>query len=213
MRPRLRSVQNSGPRRLDRARHVEPQREGFVPAHPPVLLVARQLAAAPGIDRGVGAVGRGVGVGDLGADRLAGAKAGVEQVEPGEFVERAGVVVVMLRLAAHRALPLDPEPGEVLADRSLELVARAAPVDVLGAQDEASARGLRLEVALERRAGVTQMHVARRAGCEAGHERALWGGVHGATLACPGAPTRPSSRSHRSPPRRPRPPCPTRAPP
>ncbi len=65
----------------------------------------------------------------------------VQQPLPFEHRQRGAIVVEMLALLAHRLLPFDAEPGEVLEDRLLVFGAAARLVDVLDAQQQAPARG------------------------------------------------------------------------
>src|SRR5688500_1810187 len=86
----------------------------------------------------------------------------------------------MLGLAADGPLPVEPEPGEVLMDRGLELRSGAAAVDVLDAQQEATGLALGLGPGKECRMSMTQVKPARVAGRKArdGLKRAHAGAEH-----------------------------------
>ncbi len=82
-------------------------------------------------------------------------------------VERGGVDVEMLRLAADRNLPADPEPVEVFVNRLLEFRPAAVEVDVLDAQQHAPA-GRPRHVEIEQGGiGVAKMQKTVRGGREA----------------------------------------------
>src|SRR3546814_8151340 len=75
----------------------------------------------------------------------------------------------MRRLAPHRAVPVEPQPGQILQDAVGELGPAAAGVDVLDAQQEMAARGARRLAGEQGRPGVSEMQPAGRARREAGH--------------------------------------------
>ena len=79
----------------------------------------------------------------------------------------APVFVEMLGLPADGRLPSEAEPGQVLADRRLELGPAAGDVDVLDAQEEPAARPRREIGVEESRIGVTEMQPPVRARSEA----------------------------------------------
>src|SRR5262249_9199422 len=81
------------------------------------------------------------------------------------------VLFEMLALAAHRRLPYEAEPGEILEDRRLEFGAAARAVDILDAQQQAATRRPRhLEIG-EGGQRVAEMQKAVRARCEAKDRR------------------------------------------
>src|ERR1700719_3038623 len=91
------------------------------------------------------------------------AKAGVEHTQRIEPVERAPVVVEMLRLLARRPVPVDAEPGEVREYCCGIFVAAAGPADVLEAEQKAARPAPRCAPPLERRADMPEMQIAGRA--------------------------------------------------
>ena len=91
----------------------------------------------------------------------------VDQVHGLEARQSRGVGIHMLRLAADRFLPRQPEPGEVREDRRLVFRAAAGRVDVLDAQQEAPVCGAAGRVTGERRKGVAEVQFAVRRGREA----------------------------------------------
>src|SRR5215831_547425 len=70
------------------------------------------------------------------------------------------VFVVVLGLAAHRLLPGNAEPREVLIDRRLVFRPAARLVDILDAQQQPSVRGLRHAGVDERRQRMAEMQIA-----------------------------------------------------
>src|SRR5262249_39011139 len=133
-------------------------------------LIRRYCAAGPGIDRTLGTVRRRAGAGDLGLDRGARAEAGIDEAHRLEPVERGAIVVEVLGLPAHRAVPIESKPGEALEDRDDEFLAAAGGIDVLDAQEEAPARRARRAPAHERRMRVAEMEAAGGARREARDE-------------------------------------------
>jgi hypothetical protein len=113
------SVQRSGPTCSQSTRDIQ------APGARAIGGFAARSASA-GIDRSIGAVRGGAAGGDLGRDRGTGAEAGVYEIERLQPVERGLVQMQALRLADHRAVPVDPEPGEVLLDPGNEFLAGAA---------------------------------------------------------------------------------------
>src|SRR5690606_22465103 len=89
--------------------------EGSARGQAPGLLVRRQRSAAEGF---AGAVRRARG---LLRDLLAGPEAAIGEVIGGEGGESGVVIVDVLGLATDRGLPRDPQPGEILIYRRLEL--------------------------------------------------------------------------------------------
>jgi hypothetical protein len=84
----------------------------------------------------------------------------------------------MLGLLAHRSVPIELQPGEVLEDRRGILVAAPRPVDILEAEQKAACVKPRRAPPFERRADMAEMQIAGRARREARHRRAarLWHG-------------------------------------
>lgn len=74
-------------------------------------------------------------------------------------------------LANGRVVPLDPEPGQVVFDFLVKLGAHAGVIDVLEAEEEATAIASREIVSDQGGVGVSEMKTSRRAGRKArGHE-------------------------------------------
>ena len=116
-----------------RPRHVDAQPMRLAGADAIRTLALGQAAADAGIDEAVGAVGCCAGARDLVPYVAARTEAGIDQLHPAQPVQRRGVILEMLGLAPDRARPRQPEPGEIVQDRGLELGAAAAAVDVLDA--------------------------------------------------------------------------------
>src|SRR5215470_1599373 len=93
----------------------------------------------------------------------AAAGAGVERTHVCELVERAPVVFEMLRLPAHRTVPIEPEPGEIFEDRCRVFLPAASPVDILKTQQKTPSISARRAPPFERRANVTEMEIPGRA--------------------------------------------------
>ena len=89
--------------------------------------------------------------------------------------KRSLIVSQMVRLAQDRLFPRQAQPGEVFVDRRLVLWSAAGGVDILDAQDEATARRLRRVIGHQRRKGVAEMKQAggggRKSSDEAGRQR------------------------------------------
>ena len=77
-------------------------------------------------------------------------------------IDRLPVKLKMLGLPAHRLLPFDAEPGEVVIDRGLEFRPAAGLVDILDAQQEHPAAAPR-QIEIEQRGiGMAEMEPAVR---------------------------------------------------
>ena len=138
--PARTSRQVSGPGQLERAADVQAQGERLAGLDPAPALAHVEAPADAGIDRlADGSVGRLAGVGDLHPDAPAGAEARIEHAEAIELAERLIVQVHPVRLAHHRAVPIEAEPTQILAYPLLELGPAALAIDVLHAQEEAPA--------------------------------------------------------------------------
>jgi hypothetical protein len=80
-----------------------------------------------------------------------------------QLFERGAIIGEMFGLPPHRMFPDDAEPGEVLVNRGLEFRLAARRVDILDAQQEASA-GLTRQIEIQqRRISVAEMQIAVRA--------------------------------------------------
>ena len=99
------------------------------------------------------------GAGDVGA----GAETGIDHAERLEPVERRAVIGEMLGLAAHLAVPIETEPGQILDDAGDELVAASRLVDVFDPQQELSAGVARPPPREQRGIGVAEMQPPGRA--------------------------------------------------
>ena len=75
----------------------------------------------------------------------------------------------MIRLPARRHFEIDAEPGEILDNRPLEFRPAARLVDILDAQQQASAEAARHGGVLQRAQGMAEMQHAIRARREAQH--------------------------------------------
>ncbi|MNE12638.1 hypothetical protein D3C80_1054430 [compost metagenome] len=115
------------------------------------------------------------GVADGVEDFLPCAEATIEQAVRVQGLDDSGVVGQVIRLAAHRRLPVETEPGEVLKNGRLELRLAAGRVDVLDTQDEAPAHVARRRPGGQGRKGVALVQAAGGRGGEAG-------GEHGGSL-------------------------------
>ena len=95
----------------------------------------------------------------------------------------------MLGLAAYRLLPAQAQPTQVLEDRGIEARPAAPGVDVLHANDEATADGARRRLGEKRRVSMAQVEVARGRRRETGDggglgaARMVFGYAHGVTIA------------------------------
>jgi len=127
----------------DGLRHVDAQRVTLAGGDALPALRLGAGAAGAGIERTFAAVRRGASAGDLPLDVAPGAETGIDQAHSAQAIERASVVLEMLGLPPHRAVPVEAEPGEILEDRVGEFGPAAALVDVLDTQQETSARAAR----------------------------------------------------------------------
>ena len=75
-----------------------------------------------------------------GGDVGAGAEAGIDKVLVPQFVERGGIKMRALGLNERLAVPIEPEPAQILLDPADELGPAAAGVEILDAKQEAPAR-------------------------------------------------------------------------
>jgi DNA-3-methyladenine glycosylase II len=142
---------------------IEPQGVGLACLHPLAPLRGREMPAGAGVGAVLEPVRRLSGGGDLGAR----AEAGINEALAFEPGQRGGVILEMLGLAADRALPVEPEPGEVLMDGGLEFGPGARAVDILDAQEEATGLPPGFRPGKEGRMSVTQVKPAGRAGRKA----------------------------------------------
>src|SRR5215471_2288429 len=129
-----------GPHQPGGALGIEPQAELVTAGDAIAPLLRRQPAAGAGIKRSVGTVRRIGGCRDLAPDVGTAAKAGIDQAAGAELVQHAAVVGEMLGLAAHLAVPVEPQPAQVFEYRLLEFAPATADVDVLDAHQEAAVR-------------------------------------------------------------------------
>src|SRR5205823_2412184 len=109
---------------------------------------------------------------NLSPDLAPRAKTRVEHTQRIEPVERAPIVVEMLRLLSHRPVPIKAQPGEVLQDRCGIFVAAPGPVDILEAEQKAASAAPCRVPPFERRADMAEMQIAGRARRKACHDRA-----------------------------------------
>ncbi len=186
-----------------RLRHAKAPGVGLAGRDPPRGLAGLELATGAGIDRGAVRIARPFLAaclferGDGAADFRSRAEARVDEALPTEFVEMRAVKLAMLRLAAHRALPRQPEPFEVLEDRRLEFRPAARRVDILDAQQNSAAASSRRVTVDERRERVAKMQIAVRARRET-KDRARRDPARHAPVAAPSPSRRRRGRSRRS---------------
>ena len=151
--------------------HVEAQREGAALADFLGALGIGKGATGARIYRPFRPLRRIERAGDVGAR----AKARIDEPRRLEPAERRAIVLEMARLAPHIAVPVEPEPGQILEDRGDEFLAAAAFVDVLDAQEKAPALLARAAPGIERGKSVAQMQEPGRARREPRHQ-------HGAAI-------------------------------
>ena len=153
-----------------RARGLERQPPGKRPAFSQegCLLIERMRLAAKGLSiLGVARVRRQARQRHLLA---AGSKAAVEHAHLAQPRDRRLIVRPVIRLAQHRRLPVDAEPGQVLIDRRLELGPAAGEVGVLDPQHEPPACVPRRAMRDQRRIGMALVQIAGGGGGKAGGE-------------------------------------------
>src|SRR3546814_12668008 len=100
--------------------------------HAARVLSSVEGTAGAGIDR----AGRPMRRGEAGGDIGAGAEAGIDEAPRLQRAKRRVIGAEMLRLAVERAVPIDPEPGEVGERRRDIGLARAAAVDIVDTEAE-----------------------------------------------------------------------------
>jgi len=120
-----------------RASYIEPQREVEPGAVAGGNLGGREPPAGAGISWTAIPMGSSTGARDLGLDLASCAKAGVEDPHFAQPVEGGEIVVEMLRLSAHRPVPIEAEPGQIFEDCGGIFLAATGPVDILDAQQQA----------------------------------------------------------------------------
>jgi len=149
-----------GERRADeiaRASDVEPQSRRFARRQTLARLSrGHRDAAAPMQRRAVGIVRAHAPLGDL----AAGAEAGEDETARLEFRQGLCVVFQMFALAAPRSVEYDPEPGEIIDDRSFELGLAARRIGVLDAQQETAMQRFRPARVAKRGISVAEMQPA-----------------------------------------------------
>ncbi len=127
-----------------RCRHVEPQRVALAVLYPPPPLGRRQPPPVTGIERHAVGIVRPrrlpIALGHEPRDLPAAFEAWVDETHPLEPGKRGAVIVEMLALAAHRLLPAQPQPGEILIDRLLVLRPAARTIDILDPQQQPPVR-------------------------------------------------------------------------
>src|SRR5579864_6099270 len=148
-------------------RDIEPQREIFARGAAPRALALAETAARAGIERAFLALRRVDGARDFRLDRGARTKARIDESHRVELFERGAVVVEMLRLAPHRAIPIEPEPFQVLDDRADERLAATRRIDVFDAEEELSAGLSRRAPADQGGIGMAKVKKTGWARCEA----------------------------------------------
>jgi hypothetical protein len=155
----------------ERASEVKPQR---IIAPGALLLSAlprAEAAARPRIGQFGWRMRRTAGSRDLFLDLTACAEARVEDAHRLQPIKRISVVVEMLGLLTHRAVPAQPEPGKIIEDRRSIFVAAASLIDVLKPEQKPPPGAARCTPSFERRTDVTEMQVTRRARRKPRHGR------------------------------------------
>ena len=99
-----------------------------------------------------------------------GAEARIQQASRIQCVERGAILRQVLRLHAHRPVPVEAQPGQVLLNRGGELGAAAGGIDILDPQQEPAARLARPPPRSQRGERVAEMEIAGGAGGEAGDD-------------------------------------------
>src|SRR5207248_11403017 len=79
---------------------------------------------------------RAAGARDFGLNFAPRAKARIEHAHRRQVIESGAVVVEMFRLPADRAIPVEPEPCQILKDRRGELLLATGAIDILDAQEK-----------------------------------------------------------------------------
>ncbi len=125
-------------RQVARPLHVEAQRKALAVVHAPVDLRPRHPLVQAGIERRPVGIERARHRRRL--DLAARGKARVEHALRLQPLRGVRVVGKVLRLAQHRRLPIEPEPGEILEDAGDVFLAAASDVDILDAHEEAAAQ-------------------------------------------------------------------------
>ena len=110
------------------------------------------------------------GVADAVEDLLAGAEATVEQPPLIKGVDYGGVVSKVVGLAPHGPVPVQSQPGQILDNGGLELGLAAGRINVLDAQQEASADVARGAPCRQGGKGMASMKPAGRGRREPGDE-------------------------------------------
>ncbi len=152
---------------LERPLHVEPQCELLAGGDAVFALGARKTFRGSGIERGAVRIARprffGLALGDQAGNLGAALEARVDQILCFEPRERLPIERKMFGLAPHLCVPAHAEPSEILEDRCLEFRPAARLVDVLDAQQEASAARPRHVVIDQRRVRMPEMQISVRA--------------------------------------------------
>ena len=148
-----------------RGLHVEPPCKGLAVSHAPTALRHTAFAVERRRMRhtvGVARPGRAVllGFGDEGACRGAAREGRVDDSPVDQRVERRTVVVKMVGLPANRLLPIESQPGEIVAYGTFELGLAARRINVLDAQQKAAACICRHVMVEHGGIGVAQMQRA-----------------------------------------------------
>ncbi len=102
----------------------------------------------------------------------AGLEAAVEHALRAQTAEGGFVIVDVFRLAPDGGFPFDPEPGEGVEYSLLELRSTPGAVDVLDAEQETAAGGVRRLIGGQGRIGMTQVERPGGGRGEAGDEAA-----------------------------------------
>src|SRR5437763_16615241 len=106
-------------------------------------------------------MGRLRGARDLGLDFVPCTEARINQSLLLEFGECAGVIAEVLRLAAHRLVPVESQPGQILNNGLVELGSASAEIYIFDTKHEFPGISLSRLPRHERRIGVAEMQKSR----------------------------------------------------
>ncbi len=174
----------------DRAIHPEAQRVRCSGGDARRRFGGIEVAVVARVERGAVGVARPVAVPRRRRDLAAARERRVDQAHRAEPVEGSAVVGHVLGLAAHRLLPGEVKPAQVVKDRHLEFWPAARLIDVLDAQQEAPDGRLAEREVEHGGVGVAEMECAGGRGREAvnGWQRARPGLIGGRPCFSSGRP-------------------------
>ena len=160
--------------------HIQAQREAFAGIHAPAALIGGEVSAGAGINQAEWPMGCAGAGRDFFSDLAARAKTGIDQACTIQCVERLAIIIEMIGLAAHRSIPGQSQPGDIVEDGLFEFGPAAIAVQVLDTQQENSVRfGTGGAPTLQGRPGMADMEQTGWAGRKSCGERS---GCHGPGL-------------------------------